>query len=629
MKGTFAAAAMAVMATGANALHHRHADVHSMFAKHANETDAVCVPGCTTIWKTITGEATLVPHTKTAVPTKPAVVTYAKPSSSSSSSSSTPLTTSVWTPAPAPPTSTKVSTPKAPTSSKVIVPTTSQAPTTSAAPISTKVVVVVPLPTPEAHTCPTPGVYTFTATTVTLSSTTTVCVPQSTKVPAGTHTLGGVTTIVETATTVTCPYAKETTSGGVVTSVIDTTTYVCPSAGTYTIAPVTKSCSEETIIVYPVPTSYLPGTYTAPEQVVTVTETDFVYVCPYSSQGLPTTSAVVEQPTVKVVTYEAPVTTKAPAPSKTPVVVVETPESTSEVVEETTSAAPKPKASHAPKKANTSTPSGGLTGGNDHFGITYTPYQAENGDCKSSDAVSADIKGLKDSGFEIVRVYSTDCNTLETVGSACSEHGLQMIIGIFVKDTGCSYEVEDIKEQVDAIAAWADWSKVNLFVVGNEAIMNGFCSASELAELVTVVKSKCPEYTGPWTISETLNIWQQPEVASAICDVVDVTGANIHPYFNPEVSPDMAGDFVSGQLELLREICSGNDVINLECGWPTKGSCNGLACPGLDEQATAIKSIRDSCGDKTVFFSYEDDMWKAAGECGCEQSWGSKDCFSS
>ena len=502
-------------------------------------------------------------------------------------------------------TSTAVFTPQPPKT------TSTPPPPPPPAPTSTEVIVVVPVPTPEEHSCPTPGTYTFPATTITVSETTTVCAHETTKVPSGTHTVGGVTTIVETATTVTCPYAKETTTNGVVTNVIETTVYVCPSAGTYTIAPITKTCTEETIIVYPVPTSYTPGTYCAPETVVTVTETDFVYVCPYTQQGLPTTT-VVAPPPPKETVVETPVVV-APAPTTTEVA-----ETTQEVQVQST-----------PSAKKISGGSSNLQGSNDHYGITYTPYDSSNGDCKTSDAVDSDIKGLKDAGFSIVRVYSTDCNTLEFVGDACRKYGMDMIIGVFVKGTGCSYDSPDIKTQVDAIAEWAQWDMVKLFVVGNEAIMNGFCSPSDLRELIVTVKEKCSGYSGRWTISETLNIWQQPEVSGAICDVVDVTGANIHPYFNSDVSPETAGDFVSGQLEILAGICEGNVVINLECGWPTRGNCNGAACPGEQEQITAIKSIRESCGDKTVFFSYEDDMWKDAGSCGCEQSWGAKSCFSS
>ena len=66
MKATFFAAT-AAMAGAASAANHRHA--HQMFAKRGNVastgfpvaptgTGEVCLPGCTTIWKTITGEAT-------------------------------------------------------------------------------------------------------------------------------------------------------------------------------------------------------------------------------------------------------------------------------------------------------------------------------------------------------------------------------------------------------------------------------------------------------------------------------------------------------------------------------------------------------------------------------------------
>jgi exo-beta-1,3-glucanase (GH17 family) len=577
------AAAVAAMATGAHAAYPHHRRAHDLFKRGAYES---CVPTCTTIYSTITGSGTLVPN--------PPPKTYSAPAVTTSAPSKA-VTTKVYTP------------PKA---------ETTKAETTEAAPTSTKVVVVVP--TPEVHSCPTTGTYTFPATTVTVTESTTVCAAQSTKVPAGTHTLGGVTTVVETATTVTCPYAKETEVNGVATSVIDTTVYVCPSAGTYTIAPITKSCSEETVLVYPVPTTYAPGTYTAPAQTVTVTETGYVYVCPYSSSGLASTEAPKATYEAPKATYEAPKATyKAPKVATTSVV---------EEAEATTSATSyvvKPKTSSS-KKVSTSS---NLQGSNDHYGITYTPYQSSNGDCKSASAVYSDIQALKNKGFTVIRVYSTDCDTLDTVGAACKSLGMELIIGVFVKETGCSYDTADIKTQVDAIAKWAEWDIVKLIVVGNEAIMNGYCKPSQLVDLITVVKSKCSGYTGPYTISETLNIWQRSDVSSAICPVVDVTGANIHPYFNSAVEPSGAGEFVAGQLELLKDICSGNDVINLECGWPTRGTCNGVACPGKTQQAAAIKSIRESCGDKTVFFSYEDDMWKQPGDCGCEQSWGSKSCF--
>jgi exo-beta-1,3-glucanase (GH17 family) len=557
MKGGYLAA-VAAAAGGASAHVHRRSH-ESLFARRGAAHGEVCVPECTTIWTTITGEPTLVTN---------------KP---------TPIPEPTTTPAPAPPITTSVQVP--------VVPVTP----------------VVPLPTPIETTLQ-PGTHTIPATTVTVSETTTVCVGQTTKVPQGTHTLGGVTTVVVTATTVTCPVATVITTGGVTTSTIINTEYVCPSAGTYTIGPITTTVTKETDVAFPVPTTVVPGTYTAPQQVVTVTETDFVYVCPYTSSGLPA-PAPTQAPKVKVVEEPKPEAPKPAAPKP----------------EEPKPAAPKPEAPK-PVEPKPEKPKGGSTGGlrgsNDHFGITYTPYDAATGNCKSKDAVNADIKQLKAAGFTVARIYSTDCNTLETVGPAAEEHNMELIMGVFVKGSGCTYETPEVKEQVDALAAWNGWSRVRLVVVGNEAIMNGFCSPQQLATLVTTVKSKITGYHGSYTIAETLNIWQRSDVSSALCGVVDVTGANIHPYFNPQVTPGSAGEFVKGQLDLLAGICKGNDVLNLECGWPTQGNCNGSACPGESEQAEAIQSIRKSCGDKTVFFSVENDMWKDAGACGCEQSWG-------
>lgn len=461
----------------------------------------------------------------------------------------------------------------------------------SSSPVTTSSVCAV-VPTPEAHTCPTPGTYTFPASTITLTETTTVCAATTTTVPSGTHTVGGVTTIVETATTVTCPIAHVETVNGEVTSTILHTTYVCPSAGTYTIAPTTTTVTESCTITYPVPATYTPGTYTKPQQVVTVTVKDYITWCPFANAA-PSTSASVSATAVAAATT-----------------VVPTPATTSAMASaQTVSASP---ASSGSK----------FQSNNDNYGITYTPYTSEGGQCKSQTEITADIAGIQKAGFTTVRVYSTDCNTLQYVGSACEEYGLKMIIGVFIKDTGCTYSTPDIKQQVDDIAQWAQWDLVNLFVVGNEAILDGYCTASELRSLLLEVKSMCSGYTGAYTIAETLNIWQESEVASAMCDIVDITGANLHAFFNSDTTAAMAGNFVKSELDILDNICEGKTGINLECGWPTAGDCNGVACPGMAEQALALKTIQDECGDRTVFFSHSNDLWKSPGAFNCEQSWG-------
>lgn len=473
--------------------------------------------------------------------------------------------------------------PPAPTTTVSIAPPPTS---TSTSAVVTKSSPAAIVPTPLATTCPTPGVYTIPATTITLTESTTVCAASSTYAPAGSQTVGGVTTVVTESTTVVCPYAAiQTGSGGVVTSTVLTTTYVCPTPGTYTIAPMTTSFVTETLWVYPVVTSYSPGTYTQQEVVTTVTETDYVVFCPYTSQAPAST-----------VVAQVVATTSA-------VVAVSTP-------------------TYTPSTSSSSS-SVSLGSSGNQWAITYSPYQ-DSGACKSASEVLVDIALIASKGFSTVRVYSTDCSGLQNIGAACETYGLKIILGIFISETGIS----GASQQVTEIIAWGQWSLVELVVIGNECVFSGYASAGELASFISSCKSSFSGagYSGPCTTTEPLNIWQ--ENAEVLCEVVDVVGCNIHPFFNADVDAASAGSFVASQLAIVDGLCPGKTGINLETGWPSAGQCNGAACPGADEQKTAVDSIIASAGGKSVMFSFVNDYWKDAGAFDCEQSWGCIQLFS-
>ncbi|KAK4154638.1 exo-beta-1,3-glucanase [Chaetomidium leptoderma] len=527
MKASVMAAAAAMLASGVSAArNHGHRHAHALFEKKGLEnTDDVCTPGCTTIYSTITGEMTIVP----------------------------------------PP-------PK----------TTSVAPEPTPEPTTTGPITV---PTPIPQTCPTPGTYTFPATTVVVTETTTVCGATTTEVPEGTHTLGGVTTVVETATTVVCPVATTETHNGVVTSVIKTTTFVCPSAGTYTIAPITTVVPSVTTVVVPVVTTYCPGTYTAPAVVTTITETNVVVYCPFTSSE------------------------EVPAP--TPV-----PSSTQELPPPAQSSEVPPPA----QSSEVSTPPPSLGGGK-LWAMTYTPFTPA-GDCKSANEVMDDVAVIAQAGFTTLRVYSTDCDTLPNVGAAARKHGLRMIIGIFIGKVGCDNTHPDVANQISALKEWSQWDLVDLCVVANEALFNGFCTVSELTSLITRTKTELASvgYTGPFTTTDIVGAWTDNDMSS-ICEVIDVVAANSHAYFNSATQPSDAGKFVAGQLAIVEKVCGKPGYI-METGWPKSGKCNGVACAGKTEQHTAIEAIKTELGSKVVFFSFRDDPWKQPGDCNCEQHWG-------
>ncbi|OCL03557.1 glycoside hydrolase family 17 protein [Glonium stellatum] len=502
------------------------------------------------------------------------------------------------------------------------------------------------VPTPEVTTCPTPGTYTFPAKTITVTESTTVCAATTTVLPPGTHTYGGVTTSVVTSTTVTCPYATVSTSGSVTTSVILTTTYVCPEAGEYTIGGTTTSVSETETCVYPIPTTYAPGTYTHSETTVTVVKTSEVYICPYETSQAPSpyvapTSAVytpaVYTPVYSKPAYSAPAYS-APAYSAPAAPVYSAPAasvySAPAAPVYSAPAYSKPAHSAAVYSAAAAKPSTVSYGGNgrivtkgNKWAMTYTPYTS-SGSCKTAGEVMSDIQSISEKGFTTVRVYSTDCSGLENIGAACEAYNMHMIVGVFIDNTGIS----GAKPQVEAIISWGKWELVSMFVIGNEALFNGYCSASELAEFICSSRTAfqaagCPKDI-PVTTTEPLSSLQ--EYGSQLCYALDVMGANIQSYFNSGVSPSGAGDFVLSQLELVAKVCpeaAKKGCYNLESGWPTAGNSNGAAVPGQSEQKEAIFSILEKCGTQSAIFSYQNDLWKAAGSYGVEQSWGCADLF--
>ncbi|KAL4969405.1 putative cell wall glucanase (Scw11) [Aspergillus stella-maris] len=598
MRGAILATAAAFAGTAVADIHARrgHEGLHHR-ALH-NHQSSSAIPeeecGCYTEVVTYWGEPTTIPlsvptTTSTPVSVPTSTVTSETTSTVESTSYSTitvtatsasPVESSSEVPTEAP-SEVPSETPEVPTTASAVE-TSSQSPSETPA---------VTLPTGGVTSFTETGTYTIPATTLTVTDSTTVCGATTTNLPSGSHTYGGVTTIVETATTVTCPYATVKPSGSTVTSVIETTTYVCPSAGTYTIAPTTTYVPTSTVVVYPTPETLTPGTYTNTGSTVTVTRTDEVYYCPYTNGNEPTTAPA-------VATTSAVPTTAAPS---------------------TTTAVPS--TSSATSGSATSVP----TGASAQMGMTFTPYN-NDGSCMDKSTVLEQVGMIKEKGFSHVRVYGTDCHTLEYVGDSCKTHGLKMIIGVFIDGTG----IEAARPQIKEITSWGQWDLVSLVAVGNEAVNQQICSASELASFISDAASafSAAGYTGQVTTAEPIDTWLAN--GATLCPVVDVLGANLHPFFNAEFSASEAGTLVSNQIRDLKQVCTGKDVINLETGWPSGGDANGKAIPSKSEQKIAIKSLLEKVGDVSVFFSYTDDAWKAKNEYNpynVETHWGCLDLF--
>ena len=177
------------------------------------------------------------------------------------------------------------------------------------------------------------------------------------------------------------------------------------------------------------------------------------------------------------------------------------------------------------------------------WAITYSPYNDDKS-CKTKEQVESDIVIIAGKGIKNIRLYSSDCNGLDTVGPACEKHGIKIILGIFIRDASCRAD-DDLKR----ILAWKRWDQIVMFVVANEALLNGYCTAGQLAGYITEVRGnlKNAGYTGLITTTEPLNMIEQYH--ATICPVIDVVSINCHPYFNPDNTADQAGPFLNAQLK--------------------------------------------------------------------------------
>ena len=246
--------------------------------------------------------------------------------------------------------------------------------------------------------------------------------------------------------------------------------------------------------------------------------------------------------------------------------------------------------------------------------MTYVPYGGDGRSqtwCKHDDEIAEDIAAIAGKGFSAVRIYSTDdCEQLPAVHKACKAHGLKLILGIFFKDDAAAEYAAQVGGITDYFSG--NYDDVALVLVGNECISSGTCDAGTLAELVAEAKTELAGsgYGGPVSTALIVSDWQ--DNADALCDAADVVAGQIHPFFSTEpVEPDAAGDYFDSQFDLLQGLCEDKPVLCTEVGWPHKGSAYRAQTPGAQAQAAAIGAIRGSRnGDKAVYFSNADDMWK-------------------
>lgn len=253
--------------------------------------------------------------------------------------------------------------------------------------------------------------------------------------------------------------------------------------------------------------------------------------------------------------------------------------------------------------------------------LTYSPYNSD-GTCRSSDSVYSDLQIIKSKGVSQVRIYGTDCNSLQTVQPACAKLGIKINQGLWIDSTG----VDSIDSGLALLIEYGQqngWDIFEYITIGNEAVNSGFCTVSDLISKIKSAKSqlKSAGYSGQVTTSEPpVTFVNNADLCTE--STIDFVGINPHSYFNADVDAAGAGAFIKAEIDLTKSVCGTDNVVVTETGYPSSGNTNGKNVPSTENQQIAVKSILEELNQQATILSYFDDLWKAPGPYGIEQSFG-------
>lgn len=244
--------------------------------------------------------------------------------------------------------------------------------------------------------------------------------------------------------------------------------------------------------------------------------------------------------------------------------------------------------------------------------MSYSPYNGDNS-CKSADQVAKDF--TKISGFQVIRLYGTDCNQVANVLAATKGSNMKLFLGIF--------NIAQVQKEAETIssAVRGDWSRINAISVGNELVNQGTNPGTVIGAIGQARGAlKGSGYNGPVvTVDTMVAMVDHPE----LCKASDFCAVNCHAFFDGKTPAEKSGDFVKGWVDKISK-ATGKTVVITETGWPSQGERNDVAVPSLQNHKAAMSSIRGALSDNVIYYSAYNDMWKKnrPGTFNAEQFWG-------
>ena len=252
--------------------------------------------------------------------------------------------------------------------------------------------------------------------------------------------------------------------------------------------------------------------------------------------------------------------------------------------------------------------------------VSYAPFRGNQTPLDPTTRISAeqiddDLARLSKI-TDCVRIYSTDYG-LDQIAGIAARHGLKVLQGLWL-----SSHAEKNRDQIETAVALANRypDTIRAVVVGNEVLLRGDMTATDLANAIRAVKARVPV---PVTYADVWEFWlRNRDVASA----VDFITIHILPYW--EDFPIPAADSAAHVRTIRQQIVDafpGKEVIIGEVGWPSAGRMREAALPSPANQARVIQDVLDLAkrdNFKVNVIEAFDAPWKRALEGTVGGHWG-------
>jgi exo-beta-1,3-glucanase (GH17 family) len=218
--------------------------------------------------------------------------------------------------------------------------------------------------------------------------------------------------------------------------------------------------------------------------------------------------------------------------------------------------------------------------------VSYAPFR--DGQTPLNPLVDVSADQIREDLVEVakisrcVRTYSVD-NGLDKVPQLASQVGLKVFLGVWIGNNRFK-NAQLIDTAVTLARNYPD--TITAIAVGNEVLLHGDMTPSDLRELLLSVKARV---NVPVTYADVWEYWLRYR---EIQDAVDFVTIHVLPYWdNIPTRAENAAAQVAAIHKQVSLAFPGKEVLIGETGWPSMGRMREGALPSRINQARVISEI--------------------------------------